>query len=136
MSTSVVTVQKWNLNLRLVVKLVEMPSKFLQLGLNSAKDRNIRGRIFETQPLHASTEIQSFSQLCNLLLILNSIITNCNSEFFSKVLVSDSHIILLNYYWFGINFWPSPHYIGTKITNIILHKCPNPYALCNTRFCA
>ena len=56
-----------NLDLGLVVKLMEMPSKIAQLSLK-AEDRNIGCRILETQPLHASTEIQSVAQLCNLLL--------------------------------------------------------------------
>ena len=55
-----------NLDLGLVVKLMEMPLKFVQLSLK-AKDRDIRCRILETQLLHVSTEIQNLAQLCNLL---------------------------------------------------------------------
>jgi len=55
-----------NLDLGLVVKSTEMSLKFVQLCLK-AKDKNIGCRILETQLLHVSTEIQSLTQLCNLL---------------------------------------------------------------------
>src|SRR5882762_2478945 len=93
MSTSRVTVQR-NLDLGLVVKSMEMPSKFVQLSLK-AKDRNIGCRILETQ-LHVSTEIQSvmdigyFSYFLSLYLLDKE--TQCNtylnpcSEFILKFL--------------------------------------------------
>ena len=87
-----------NLDLGLVVKLSEMPSKFVQLSLK-AEDRNIGCRILETQPLHVSTEIQSVAQLCNLLLgvlhfiilqfvILIIIVLHLSSNTFNNLVIS------------------------------------------------
>ena len=87
-----------NLDLGLVLKSTEMPLKFEQLSLK-AEDRNIRHRILEPQPLHASTEIQSVDRLCNLLLsvlhfiilrfiIIVVIVSHLSSNIFNNLIIS------------------------------------------------
>ena len=91
-----------NLDLGLVVKLTEMSSKIAQLSLK-AEDRNIGCRILETQPLHASTEIQSVTRLCNLLLsvlyfiilrfvIVVVIVSHLSSNIFNNLVISPRKI--------------------------------------------